>query len=282
MYSPDILQALIDAIPRRHSVRNYLPEALAGEELQKLTTFIDGLEVPFAHAVRLVAFQADSSKKLYNNGVNPADNIAVFSQTDYVSLSKAGFVGELAVLYAVSLGLSTCWFGHYKLAELGRYIPGIASPERIRESTLGYGYGKGADIGERVVCSIPIGRPAAELRLMDRLAKRMGAPRKPIAELMEHKEEAAALTNELAAILTLASLAPSAANSQMWRFGIAESGRKVTVAKPVGYKHFKWEHPDVDIGICAAHLWLGMLHSGMTPTVDVKQDADRALWTFAL
>ena len=280
MYSQDVLQSLIDAIPRRHSVRNYLPEALTSEELEKITTFIDGLEAPFAHAVRLVLFRADSSKKLYSNGANPADNIAVFTQTDCVSLSKAGFVGELAVLYAVSLGLSTCWFGHYKLSELGRYFPGIATPERIREATLGYGYGKGVDIGERVACSIPVGRPAAELRLMDRLAKRMSAPRKSIAELMEHKEDAAALTNELAAILTLASLAPSAANSQMWRFGVKENGREITVAKPVGYKHFKWEHPDVDIGICAAHLWLGMLYNGMTPTVDVKQDADRALWTF--
>ncbi len=282
MYSQDVVRALIDAIPRRHSVRNYLPETLMSEELEKLTTFIDGMEVPFAHAVRLVPFRADSSKKLYNNGVNPADNIAVFSQTDCVSLSKAGFVGELAVLYAVSFGLSTCWFGHYKLSELGRYFPGIATPERIRESTLGYGYGKGVDIGERVVCSIPVGRPAAELRLMDRFAKRMGAPRKPIAELMERKEDAAALTDELAAILTLASLAPSAANSQMWRFGVKENGGKITLAKPVGYKHFKWEHPDIDIGICAAHLWLGMLHNGMTPTVDVTQDADRALWTFTI
>lgn len=282
MYSQEVLQALVDAISLRHCVRNYLPEALAREELEKLTTFIGELEVPFLHTTRLIPFKAASSKKLYNNGVNPADNIAVFGQTDHVSLSMAGFVGELVVLYAVGLGFSTCWFGHYRLAELGRYFPGIATPERLRDSTLGYGYGKGVDIGERVVCCIPVGRPSAELRLMDRLAKRMGAPRKPIAELMERKGDADVLSEELTAILTLASLAPSAANSQMWRFGIGENGRKITVAKPIGYKHFKWEHPDVDIGICAAHLWLGMLHAGMTPAVDVKQDADRALWTFTV
>ncbi|RJX28867.1 MAG: hypothetical protein C4554_01990 [Dethiobacter sp.] len=28
-------------------------------------------------------------------------------------------MGEMLILYATSLGLATCWFGHYTLAELG-------------------------------------------------------------------------------------------------------------------------------------------------------------------
>lgn len=77
-------------------------------------------------------------------------------------------------------------------------------------------------------------------------------------------------------------MAPSAANSQMWRFGVSEGCRAITIAKPIGYKHFKWEHPDVDVGMCAAHAWLGLLERGLIPNVEVHQDADRAFWTFRL
>jgi len=32
--------------------------------------------------------------------------------------------------------------------------------------------------------------------------------------------------------------------------------RTVTIAMPQGYRHVKWEHPNVDIGICACYVWL--------------------------
>jgi len=38
----------------------------------------------------------------------------------------------------------------------------------------------------------------------------------------------------------------------------------------------------VDVGMCAAHIWLGLLGKGYEPKVEVKMDADRALWSFSL
>ena len=49
---------------------------------------------------------------------------------------------------------------------------------------------------------------------------------------------------------------------------------------PVGYKHFKWEHPNVDIGICACHVWLGLIDKGYNPAVTVNEDSGRAVWKF--
>ncbi|MEW5921757.1 MAG: hypothetical protein AB1796_12595 [Bacillota bacterium] len=49
---------------------------------------------------------------------------------------------------------------------------------------------------------------------------------------------------------------------------------------PVGYKHFKWEHPDVDIGICACHFWLGLLLQNVDCRVSVNQEQGRAVWRF--
>jgi hypothetical protein len=48
---------------------------------------------------------------------------------------------------------------------------------------------------------------------------------------------------------------------------------------PVGYKHFKWEHPNVDIGICASHIWLGLVDRGFAPSVEVHEDRDRAVFS---
>lgn len=278
-----IIQSLTKAIPVRKSVRAFSSEPLPEMTLDALRQFIQELEAPFEHATRFELFRAEPGKRLYNNGVNPVNNLAVMAQTDLVSISKAGFVGELVMLYTVSLALHTCWFGHYKLSELGRYIPDIASPEQIKASTMGYGYGRNVDVGERAICCMPFGRRNEQTRrLVDIVAGKNGAKRKPLEQLMERPEQAAGLPESIRTALDLARLAPSAANSQFWRFGASADGKTVTVAKPVGYKHFKWEHPDVDIGMCAAHLWIGLLDQGLAPRVDVRPDQDRALWTFAL
>jgi hypothetical protein len=38
----------------------------------------------------------------------------------------------------------------------------------------------------------------------------------------------------------------------------------------------------VDIGICAAHLWLGFMARGFDPELSVSLDEDRALWRFTI
>jgi hypothetical protein len=56
----------------------------------------------------------------------------------------------------------------------------------------------------------------------------------------------------------------------MWRFAFEDSFQTITIAMPPGYKHFKWEHPNVDIGICACHVWLGLLDKGYDPKIEVS------------
>lgn len=275
---------LLAAAENRRSVRNFLPDALSEKVILETDSFIENLEVPFAHETKIQHFKAETGKKLYNNGINSPDNFAIIAPTDLVSVSKAGFCGQLVILKLTSLGVNTCWFGHYKLPELAKYIgEEFASPERIKETTwgMGYGYGKVVDAGERAICCIACGKanPNAK-RLVDKVASRNGIGRKDLSELLEENTDLSILPEGIINALNGARLAPSAANSQMWRFGIKDNGRTVTVAKPIGYKHFKWEHPDADIGICAAHLWLGLLNEGYTPEVEIKQDNDRAMWLF--
>lgn len=264
----------------RHSFRMFTDEPISPEVLKEIQQFIATMQTPFENATRCEIFKAKCGKKLYNNGVNPPDNMAVFAQTDLISVSKAGFTGELVMLYAVSMGLTTCWFGHYKLNELGNYFDGIATRERIRESTLGYGYGKCVDVGERVICCMPMGKKVENShRLVDFVAGKNGAGRKSLEQLLEPNVQLESIPETICHVLDTARWAPSAANSQMWRFGYEDN--QITVAKPVGYKHFKWEHPDADTGMCAAHVWLGLCYEGLDPDVKVELKEDRAFWTFS-
>ncbi len=279
----DLSSSLIQIIPERHSVRNFQPVGVPVDLCQQIETFGNRAPAPFTHDVQFQVFQAEPGKRLYNNGVNPPDNLAVISPTDLISVSKAGFVGELVMLYAVSLGLSTCWFGHYKLSELGRYLPEFATAARLRESTLGYGYGNQTDVGRRVICCMPFGYQNTDSsRWIDRIAKRVGAGRKPLKELFRSESEYELCPAGLRNALESAKLAPSAGNSQMWRFGYDSETIILTVAMPVGYKHFKWEHPNADVGMCAAHLWLALLSGGYAPNVQIALLGGRAVWSFAL
>jgi nitroreductase len=276
-------QSLINAIQNRHSVRTFLPKALPSDTVEQVKAFASSLNLPFEASIRAEVFTAKPGKGLYNNGINPPNNIAFFSETDLISVSKTGFFGELVMLYIVSLGISTCWFGHYKLANLGEYFPNIATPERIKESTLGYGYGNHVDVGERAIFCMPFGAPDIDSkRLIDFIMKKKGGSRKPLSALLENPDGEKKIPDDIKEVFDLARLAPSAGNSQMWRFGYDGDTGTITVAKPVGYKHFKWEHSDVDIGICASHIWLGLCARGYSPQVFVRQNEDRAFWEFKL
>jgi len=56
----------------------------------------------------------------------------------------------------------------------------------------------------------------------------------------------------------------------------------VAVALPAGYRPSLWPHPNVDIGICACHLWLGLRLKGIETAVHLTEEDGRAVWTFAL
>ncbi len=239
---------------------------------------------PFDCATEIRFFKADPTKELYTMMKSPPDNVAFLSETDVVSIAKTGFMGELLILMAQSLGVSTCWYGHYKLAELERLMPHLQNPSQLEEPPNGFSYSKGVTEGVRAICISPLGYyESSGLRLMDRMTKKMFSfKRKEIKDLIENPDDSANLSDDLSYALDLARRAPSAGNSQMWRFSFDNGYKKVTVAMPLGYKHYKWQHPNVDIGICACHLWLALSEKGYTPQVEVCEDSDRAVFSFKL
>ena len=271
-------------IDSRRSARSYKMIPVEEGVMQPLKDFAKSIPVPFEHDVEIRFFNAEPNKTLYTVMKSPPNNAAFMAETDIVSISKVGFIGELLILFAQSKGLSTCWYGHYKLSELERLMPHLQSAEQLKESNMGYGYSKGVTIGRRVICITPLGYyEDGGLRLMDRITKKtISFKRKEIKELLENPNDHDKLSDDILYALDLGRKAPSAANSQMWRFGFEDDFKTITVAMPVEYKHFKWEHPDVDIGICTSHIWLGLIDKGYNPTVTVNEESGRAVWRLSI
>jgi len=270
------------AVNMRRSTRSFEMQPVEDNISILIDAFITNLELPFDHGVKIRRFKANPDKKLYTIYNAPPDNIAFIAETDIVSISKAGFVGEMSILYATSLGLATCWYGHYTLDELERLMPHLG--HHNIEPAPKWGYGKGEVEGERVICISPLGYWEEKgLRFMDRMQTTLFShKRKPLNSLLENNIDKAKLPPEILYALDLARKAPSGANSQHWRFNISSDYKTITLAMPHGYKHVKWEHPNVDIGICASHLWLGLRIKSIECTVSVLAEQDRALWRFEL
>ncbi len=271
-------------IDSRRSVRSYKMIEIDTDVLESVKNYAKSIAVPFEHNVEIKFFNAEPTGTLYMTMKSPPNNIALITETDFMSISKAGFIGELLILFAQSKGLSTCWYGHYKLAELERLMPHLQTAEQIKESNMGYGYSKGITTGKRVICITPLGYYEDRgLRLLDRITKKtISFKRKEIKELLENPNDYDKLSGDILYALDLGRKAPSAANSQMWRFAFTDNFKTIIVAMPIGYKHFKWEHPNVDIGICASHIWLGLIDKGYNPEVTVSEDSGRAVWRLSI
>lgn len=272
------------AIDARRSARSYQMVRVEKDLMDAIKEYAKSLFVPFTHQVEIKFFKANLTKALYTVMKSPPDNMAFMVETDLISISKAGFIGELLILFAASKGLSTCWYGHYKLSELERLMPHLQTPEQIRESNMGYGYAKGVTTGRRAICISPLGYyESGGLRLMDRFQNRaISFKRKALTELLVKPADYELLSDDVKYALDLGRKAPSAANAQMWRFSFADAYKTIIVAMPEGYRHFKWEHPNVDIGICACHVWLGLIDKGYKPKVTVHEKSGRAVWEISI
>jgi nitroreductase len=266
-----------DAINARRSVRSYERRAVEPETMDKLKEFIKNLKVPFEHAVETRFFKTGERQIANNLRRPPEDCIAFIANTDLPSVAAVGFIGELASLYATGLGLSTCWFGHYMTKEVHRLLPSVPY-----DKTRLCGCGMASPGERKVVCILPIGYFQDKgLRLLDRLtARAMSHKRKPIGEKLRGEIAEDALNPSLRFAFDLARKAPSAANTQHWEFAASKDQERVVIQKPLGFKHIKWEFPDVCVGACAAHFWLGLNMQGLANNVSLKESDGRVAWTF--
>ncbi|WP_286311788.1 nitroreductase family protein [Romboutsia ilealis] len=150
---------------------------------------------------------------------------------------KLGYFGEMIVLEAVSLGLSTCWIGvTYNKKECENLI-------NINDN-------------EDLVCVIALGYSDENLSIKEKLVKRLNQKEKTINEMLVSRDEDT--PNWVLNGIKYALNAPSAVNKKPIIYECVNGKIEAIISKPNhGYE-------EVDLGISMLHFQLG--------SMDVKKD----------
>ena len=265
-----LIPNLVEAIHIRKSTRNFLPKSIDEDARKKIEIFLKLLEVPFEHSVDISLHKVQEDSPLFFfKGMNNSKIFAAMISPDSIEeQAKLGFIGELLILYCESLGLSTCWFGHFKKKNTYKIVFGV--PEK--------------EAPKRIFCITPIGFPAEKKSLVEKISNKIFSTRKKSVEENLHEDSLKNFPEIIKESLDLSCKAPSALNKQFWYFNIRDLSNEfeVEISKPVGYKHLKWKHTNIDIGACAAHFWLGLKNKNARFEVTILKKEKRIVWLFKI
>ena len=259
------LPLMVDAIQVRRSCRQFLPETLTLEHAEKLRAFLSDMETPFDHQVALSYHPVPEDQEIvYFKG--PKQFVALSTSLSPIEQAKLGFLGEQLILYCESIGVRTCWMGHFRAKDVRKIVyRGSESPDdQILYSIILLGY-------------IP-----EKTGLLDRFSQKRMSKKNRALDSFLHEKSLTEFPDFIRSSLELASKAPSAMNSQKWYYLVekADSGYSIELSKPRGYQHFKWKHYDIDVGTAAAHIWLGLRNAGIKTGVNIENRAGDAVWRF--
>ena len=104
----------LEAIEKRHSVRDYDDKPIGKDTVDKLQKVIDKVNSESGLHIQLVLDEPEAfnEEHLSYGRIHGAKNyIALIGPDDQDLEEKCGFYGEKVLLEAVKLGLDTCWVG---------------------------------------------------------------------------------------------------------------------------------------------------------------------------
>lgn len=203
-----------ELIKSRHSVRKYLDKPVSDEIKNALNGYADELNSVYGTSVRIFFDDKDAFKRSessYGNFSGCKNIIALVGK----SAETCGYVGELIVLKAQSLGLNTCFVAlTYNKGEVKKKL-------FVKE-------------GEKLQCCIALGY--GETQGVNRKSK---TP----SEILVLKGEKPENLDE---VIEACLLAPTAINQQKFKV-VCDNGEIEVVKHGFGF------YSDVDLGIVKCH-----------------------------
>lgn len=210
--------------------------------MRNVTRFLQGLS-PWNETCRWKMEIVDSIAKecpIKGVGVVQAPYYLVFyGEKSPEARQNAGYMMEQMVLYLTTKGLGSCYQGGARMKK-----------EKIQDSL-------------KALLILAFGYPVKCL-LRDGAA----AKRYPLKELCIFKEE---VGEEEKAILYAARLAPSACNTQPWRFVVYQGKIHVFIRKNSLMEHLLPAMKDIHIGIVLCHMQLAAEEQWLSPTFSVEE-----------
>lgn len=235
----EIKKSWIDACDNRVSRRSYIDKEIDTKEKMQLLNMIKDIN----NTTNLnIQFVEDGSTVL--NGFKASYGMISGVKT-FIALvgnkgienykQKLGYFGEMLVLEATSLGLSTCWLGGtYNRKECERII-------NIKEN-------------EEIVCIVAIGYTQKDLSIKEKVVKNLNKKKISVEDMLlsKNNDTPSWVLNGVEYALN----APSAVNKKPIVYEFNDGKVEAIIAKPNhGYE-------EVDLGISMLHFQLGALKNG--------------------
>lgn len=235
----EIKKLWFDACGVRVSRRSYIEKEINIEEIAKLLNLIDEINKNTQLNIQFVKDGKDvlsGFKASYGmiSGVNSF--IALVGNKEIENYKqKLGYYGEMLVLEATNMGLSTCWLGGtYNKKECENLI--------------------NINNNEEIVCIIAIGYTDKELSIKEKVVKNLNKKKKSIEEMLVCKNND--IPSWVLSGVENALNAPSAVNKKPIVYEYTDKGVEAIIAKPNhGYE-------EVDLGISMLHFQLGAINEG--------------------
>lgn len=210
---------ILEAMKKRHSVRNYTTKEISANVAKELETYISDCNKESGMNIQLCLNEPDAFNNFmahYGSFRNVNNYIVIVGKKGKDFEEKCGYFGEKIVLKATQLGLSTCWVAM-------TYSKGKAK----------YNIGK----DEKLSCVISLGYSDVE-----------GVPHKnkPIESLYTAPTD---IPDWFKKGMEAALLAPTAMNQQKFHFIL--DGNTVTAKAGLGF------YTKLDLGIVKYHFEIG-------------------------
>lgn len=244
-----------DAILARKSVRKYDPAGLPPENItgvRQLIADVDGLDKTIDLRLQL----AEDGRRVAGAMGGIIGNLVKVVAPHYVIitsegngryLENAGYAVEQVVLGMITMGLATCWLGgQVRSRDVLARVAGL--PDTLR-----------------LIGLVAFGRSADPDRSVRRFSSE--ARRREMKDLVIAGE----LTEAWAPIIEAARLAPSAVNTQPWRFVLEQHVVHVYTAPGAGLPGRLLEKTNpLDAGIALRHIQIAAAHLNRNPRIEYK------------
>lgn len=234
---------LFDAIYHRKSVRKYSNESLDEEQIDKIKIIINKTEKLYKD-IDMDVHIIKNGKKIqqlkpgiigsYGNVISP-HYLLVTSEEKEGYLENIGYTLEKIILTLTTLGIGTCWIGSpFKKT----HVKDIISLKENHNPIILVSFGNAQNKEELYRNNI------------------INIKRKDFSELTLNSSN-----NKWKEIVAAARIAPSAMNSQPWRFVLDNNAIHLYRINPnIITKNFIEELNKIDMGICLSHIEIASKH----------------------
>ncbi len=252
------MSALLDIIKGRKSVRTFDGRELTAEDRAKLEAYAAQIGDPFGIPVQFVFL--DAGEYGLSSPVIAGEKLYVAGKVEKKPYADVafGYAFEKLVLYAWSLGIGTTWIGGTMKRDLFEKAAGLKA-------------------GERMPCVSPLGYPAKKRSVKEVLMRKgVGADKRMPADRLFfdgsfEKSLSGQQKAEIAGLIEMVRLAPSAVNKQPWRILLKDRAYHFYEKKDKGYvSEATGDLQKIDVGIALCHFAMGLEEQGKEPVITVQ------------